>query len=359
MGPRQCGKTTLAKQLGGIYFDLEQPSSQLELDIRWDELVAGDELIILDEAQEAPDLFARLRGAIDLDRKRNGRFLLLGSVSPNLITGISESLAGRLASLELSPFLLPELPDGKLDELWLYGGYPDGGVLNSESFGAWQESYLQLLCQRDLPRWGLPAKPRTTERLLHMLVATQGQALNASKLGSALSLDHKTVTSYIEFLEGAYLVRRLDPFHVNIKKRLVKSPRILWRDSGLMHAMQGIKERDQLFLQPWVGHGWESFVIEQTLSTLAALGKSVRPFWFRTSDGFELDLVLDWGTERWAIEIKLTSDPSPSDLQRLDKTADMIEASQRILICRVQQPMEGKNSLVTNLSDWTKRLLAI
>jgi hypothetical protein len=221
----------------------------------------------------------------------------------------------------------------------------------------WQQSYLDLLCQRDLPGWGLPAKPRTTQRLLRMLAAMQGQPLNASKLGASLALDSKTVTSYIDFLEGAYLVRRLPPYHANIRKRLVKSPRILWRDSGLLHVMMGVQGLDQLFSQPWVGQGWEGFVIEQTLSTLAATGARVQPHWFRTSDGYELDLVLDWGNERWALEIKLSSNPSNSDVERLRKSAGMIDASRCILLCRIARPIEGDRLLVTGIEDWLDSLV--
>ena len=309
LGTRQCGKTTLAKQFGGRYFDLEQQGVQVLLDAKWDELVAGRELIVLDEAQQAPSTFPRLRGAIDADRKRCGRFLLLGSVSPALMQNVSQSLAGRLAVVHLSPFILPELTTGQMDDLWLFGGYPEGGIVDSTMFGPWQESYLGMLIQRDLPAWGLPAKPQTTDRLVRMLAALQSQTLNASQLGSSLSLDSKTVQSYCDFLEGAFLIRRLQPYFTNIKKRLIKSAKVFWRDSGLLHSMLGVRDMEQLFSQPWVGHSWEGFVIEQTLATLAAVGKPAEPLFFRTSDGHELDLVLDWGVERWAVEIKLTSNP--------------------------------------------------
>ena len=356
LGPRQCGKTTLARQFGGAYFDLEQEGAQALLDARWDALTAGRELIILDEAQSAPAVFPRLRGAIDEDRKRNGRFLLLGSVSPALMKSISESLAGRLAVVELSPFILPELPSGRMDDLWLFGGYPEGGILDPAMFGPWQDSYLKMLIQRDLPAWGLPAKARTTERLVRMLAALHGQTLNASQLGTALALDGKTLAGYCDHLEGAFLIRRLQPYFANVRKRLVKSAKVFWRDSGLLHFLMGVADVEQLFSQPWVGHGWEGFIIEQTLSTLAAVGKPVQPYFFRTSDGYELDLVLDWGVARWAVEIKLTSNPSTDMLDRLNKTADMIDAARRILVCRVSRPIETDTLLVVNPSGWIRRL---
>jgi hypothetical protein len=357
LGPRQCGKTTLAKQIGGTYFDLEQEGSQAQLDAQWNKLMAGRELIILDEAQSAPAIFPRLRGAIDEHRKRNGRFLLLGSVSPALMKTVSESLAGRLAVVELSPFIMPELPHNRTDDLWLFGGYPQGGILDKAMFGPWQDSYLKALIHRDLPAWGLPAKAKTTERLIRMLAALHGQTFNASQLGSALALDSKTVASHCDYLEGAFLIRRLLPYFANIHKRLVKSAKVFWRDSGLMHVLSGVNNIEQLFSKPWVGQSWEGFVIEQTLEALAAVGKRAQAFFFRTSDGYELDLVLDWGNERWAVEVKLTSNPSPDMIARLNKVADMIDASRRILVCRAALPIENDTLLVANPATWLKKLV--
>lgn len=330
LGPRQCGKTTLARQFEGAYFDMETAGSQVRLDAEWDALVCGDKLVIIDEAQQAPEVFSRLRGAIDADRKRNGRFLLLGSVSPALMETVSESLAARLGFVRLTPLILPELGAERLDDLWLRGGSPDGGMLDPAMFPEWQDSYLEALVTRDLPSWGLPARPERTRRLLGMLAAIHGRALNASQLGGSLALDHKTVLRYCDFLEGAFLTRRLQPYAANVKKRLVKTPRIFWRDSGLLHAVMRISDLDALYHQPWLVHSWEGFIIEQTIAALGASGKRAEPFLFRTAGGYELDLVLDWGTERWAVEIKLTSDPSPSDIDRLNKTADMIDAARRV-----------------------------
>ncbi len=356
LGPRQCGKTTLAKQMGGRYFDMESPGSQTRLDAEWDQLAAGTERVIIDEAQQAPAVFSRLRGTIDADRQRKGRFLLLGSVSPALMENISESLAGRLGLVRMSPLILPEVGEPRMDDLWLFGGYPDGGILQAEMFPQWQQDYLETLATRDLPAWGLPAKPQLTLRLLAMLAAVHGQPLNASQLGASLALNHKTVLTYCDFLEGAYLIRRLPPFFSNLSKRLVKSPRVYWRDSGLMHGLMNVADMEQLYAQPWLGHSWEGFVIEQTLAALTATGQHVQPFFFRTSDGHELDLVLDWGTRRWAIEIKLTSDPSPQMLTRLDQTARMIDADKQILICRIAKPFQNERLVVTNLASWMDEL---
>jgi predicted AAA+ superfamily ATPase len=356
-GPRQCGKTTLAQQLSGVYFDMETAGSEARLDAEWEGLVSGRRLIIIDEAQNAPGVFSRLRGTIDADRRRNGRFLLLGSVSPGLMESVSESLAGRLGLVRMTPFILPELKAGQMDDLWLRGGYPDGGILDAPMFPEWQDSYLEMLATRDLPSWGLPAKPRQTMRLLAMLAAVHGLPLNASQIGSSMALDHKTVLSHCDFLEGVYLIRRLQPFSTNIRKRLVKRPRVLWRDSGLMHALMGVTDLDHLYRQPWLGHSWEGFVIEQTLDTLSAAGLRATPYFFRTSDGYELDLVLDWGTDRWAIEIKLTSNPSAAMVDRLNATADLIDASRRVLVCRIARRIETEKLLVASLPVWLKRLV--
>jgi predicted AAA+ superfamily ATPase len=356
VGPRQSGKTTLAQQIGGIYLDLEIDASAVRLDAQWDDLVSGGDLLILDEAQNAPELFPRLRAAIDTDRKRNGRFLLLGSVSPALMTAVSESLAGRMAIVRLSPFLLGEVGAERLDDLWLRGGFPDGGILNADMYPSWQESYLDLIAMRDLPSWGMPAKPQQSRRLMAMLAASHGQPFNASQLGSGLGIDYKTVQRYVDFLEGAFLVRSLAPLSGNSRKRLVKTPRVYWRDSGLLHALHRVSSMEHLFGQPWVGASFEGFVIEQTLAMIDATAKRPSPFFFRTSDGYETDLVLDWGDEVWAVEVKLTSNPTRKSLARLAKTAEMIGAARRFLICRIGDPIDGDALVVTNLPDWLDRV---
>ena len=357
LGPRQSGKTTLARRLGGVYFDMEAAGSAARLDAEWDALARGRKLVVIDEAQREPAVFARLRGTIDADRKRNGRFLLLGSVSPTLMTNVAESLAGRLGLVRLTPFILSELPAGRLDDLWLRGGYPDGGILEPEMFPDWQAHYLDALVSRDLPQWGLPARPQQTMRLLAMLAASHGQPLNASQIGASLALDHKTVLRYCDLLDGAFLIRRVPPFSGNVRKRIVKTPRVYWRDSGLLHALMNVADLDQLYRQPWLGHSWKGFVIEQTLAILAAAGKRAQPFFFRTSDGYELDLLLDWGTDRWAVAVKLTSDPSTDMIARLHKTADLVDASRRVLVCRIGRPIENPTLLVSDLAGWLRWLL--
>lgn len=357
VGPRQAGKTTLARSLAGVYFDLEQEQDQLKLDLEWDKLVTGRKLLILDEAQEWPSLFKRLRGAVDRRRKRNGRFLLLGSVSPSLMRHVSESLAGRMAMVELTPFLWQELTGVRRRRLWLHGGYPDGGVLKPSQYPLWQQSYLEILTSRDLPNWGLPAKPQLTMRLLRMLAAVHGQTLNASQLGQSLDISYKTVKSYLDYLEGAFLIRQLQPFYKNLKKRIVKSPKIYWRDGGLLHALLNVSSEEQLLNQAWVGADWEGFVIEQILGTLQLSQTSFSPFFLRTNDRYEIDLLLELGRELWAIEIKLTSSPARSDFQRLNKIADLVGAKRRILISRTRQTVDNAATTSCNLDSFLQQLV--
>ncbi len=356
VGPRQCGKTTLAQSLGGRYFDLEDEADVLKLDLSWDQLIEQRDLVVLDEAQSYPPVFKRMRSAIDRRRRDTGRFLILGSVSPALMREVSESLAGRLGLVELTPFFLDEVGAEALDALWLNGGFPDGGILGTDAMPGWQRNYLALLAQRDLPAWGLPSKPQMTERMFKMLAVAHGTPWNASAIGQSLGLNFQTVNSYMDYLEGAFLLRRLPPFHANIRKRLVKSPKVYWRDSGLLHALSGVSTMDALLSQPWVGASWEGFVIQQALASLNAYDGDCAPFYLRTSDQYEIDLLLDFGAKRWACEIKLTADPHADDLARLNKVADLIGAEKRILISRTLKPMEAGNSASLNLPGFLGKL---
>lgn len=350
VGPRQCGKTVLASSLAGRYFDIEQEPDRLRADLEWDGLVAGTELAIFDEAQTWPDLFARLRGAIDRDRKRNGRFLLLGSISPTLMSQVSQSLAGRLSIVELTALTASEVETpAQRRRHWLFGGYPDGGVLAGAGFPRWQRDYVDLLVQRDLPTWGLTARPATTRRLLRMIAATHGQEWNASQIGRSMALSYHTVNRYMDFLEGAFLVRRLPPYHANIRKRLVKRPKVYVRDTGLLHALMNVSSEDSLLHQPWVGASWEGYAIEQLLAALQHADRVFDAYYFRTSDQFEIDLLIELDTERWAVETRLTTRPRRRDLGRLSTSADLVGADRRFLVCRRSDFIEGRGHVVCDL----------
>lgn len=352
VGPRQSGKTTLAKSLRGIYFDLEQDEDRVRLDAMWPELVAQKQLVVLDEVQTWPDVFRRLRGAIDVSRKRNGRFLLLGSASPFLMREVGESLAGRLGILELTPFLVDELGEAEKNRLWAFGGFPDGGVLKPKQFGTWQKNYLQLMAQRDLPTLGLSANSQTTQKLFHMIAAVHGGMWNASEIGRSLGISYHTAQAYTDLLEGAFLIRLLAPYAANLKKRLVKTPKVYWRDSGLLHVLRGLTVPRTLLSQPWVGSSFEGYVIEQIVGAYTRRGMAVEASFYRSHLGDELDLVLRVDGKMQAFEIKLSSSPSPQDVEKAKRIAATIGAQRLNVICRTSKPVRSNSLWITTLEEY-------
>ncbi len=316
------GKTTLAlaltRERPSLYLDLERPADLQKLeDPEWFLRAQEDRLVVLDEVQRMPGLFGVLRGLIDEDRRsgrRTGRFLLLGSASRDLLSHSGESLAGRIAYLELTPFHALEVaPDGPaVDALWVRGGFPESWLAPDETASrVWRDQFLRTYLERDLPQFGFRFPAATMRRLWTMLAHRQGALLNASELGRALGISSPTVSRYLEALEDLMLLRRLPPWSENRGKRLVRSPRIYWRDPGLLHALLGIPDRDALFGHPVLGASWEGFVIEQLLSVLPEA--SAQPHFYRTATGVEMDLVLEWtGGARWAIEVKRGQDTAPS-----------------------------------------------
>ncbi len=353
VGPRQVGKTTLARIISSVYYDLELEEEKLRLDLQWNNIVDSNNIIILDEARNYPEIFPRIRSSIDKERKKNGRFLILGSVSPALMKEVSEMLTGRIAICELTPFSIIEMGKTKVDPLWFKGGYPDGGILKNNNYPVWQRNYLDLLAMRDLPQWGMPSRPQVTKRFFKMLAVNNGQQWNASQIGKSMGVSYHTVNSYLDYLEQVYLLRRLQPYHVNIKKRLVKSPKVYWRDTGLLHSLLGIGEMDELLVQPWVGTSWEGWIIEQILIFLNNSDVNYDgPYYFRTNDGFELDLIIIISGKIWAFEIKLSSSPGRSDMNRLIKTSDLINPYKRVLISRTENPVIGQGIISTNLNHF-------
>jgi len=315
LGPRQVGKTTLARKIQkeyelSTYLDLEFQKDYLKLEDAETYLRQFENhLVIIDEVQRKKDLFPALRALIDLNR-RPGRFLILGSASPDLLRNSSESLAGRIAYHELTPFLLPELGKSfKIENVWMYGGFPDA-LMKSKYWLNWMNNYVKTYFERDLPNLGFPADSLTGERLWTMLAHYHGNLLNYAELGRSLELNINTIKSYIGFLRNAFLIRIIEPFYTNIKKRLVKSPKVYIRDSGIMHYLSGIENPEQLTGHPKQGASWEGFVIEQIIPLLPVN----RKVWFyRTHDGAELDMVVTRGNRPVAsIEIKYGSDARPT-----------------------------------------------
>lgn len=315
IGPRQVGKTSLAKQIrkyypDSIYLDMELQNDFLKLEDAETYLAQfEDHLIIIDEVQRRKELFPVLRALIDMNRKP-GRFLLLGSAAPDLIRDSSESLAGRIAYYELSPLLTKEiLPKYKLSDLWFRGGFPDP-FLNLDIWLDWMNNFINTYFERDLPNLGFPADSITGKRLWLMLAHLHGNLVNYSEIAKSLELSLHTIKKYIAFLENAFLIRTIQPYHSNIKKRLVKSPKVYIRDSGILHFLLGIESHEQLMGNPKMGASWEGFVIEQLIPQIP-LNRQF--FFYRTHDGAELDLVITKGGIPFCgIEIKYGSDVRPS-----------------------------------------------
>ncbi|MFQ5754005.1 MAG: ATP-binding protein, partial [bacterium] len=259
-----------------------------------------------------------------------------------------------LSLVELNPFILGELSDAPLTELWLRGGFPDGGILLPGYFPQWQRDYIDLLTQRDLPNWGLNAKPQLMQRLLKMLAAVHGQLWNASQIGQSLGLSYHTVNNYVYFLEETFLIRKLQPWYMNLKKRIVRSPKCYWRDTGILHSLLGVHDYESLLNQPWVGASWEGFVIEQILNTLNTAGLTVDPWFFRTADGTEIDLLFQYKNNLWAIEVKMTTNPSLQDFDNLNHAADLIGADKRVLVTQTTQSVIGKAQISCSLSELLK-----
>ena len=323
LGPRQCGKTTLAKAvIGGSYFDLEKPSDRqvFEGDIEL-ALQRIESPIVLDEAQSMPELFPVLRALIDEDRTRTGRFLLLGSVDPSLVRHISESLAGRVGILELSPFLYPELTSSEpldMTDYWLRGGFPDACLQTDPlAWARWQDAYLRTFVERDLPRYELKASPVEMRRFMTMLAHLHGGLLNASELGRAFGKNYHTIQNYLNLTEGHYLVRRLPPWSGNLGKRLVKSPKIYIRDSGLLHHLLGIAEELDLLASPKRGFSFESCLIEQIITLEQLRGPGTSFSCFKTSGGAEIDLVVERAAETVGYEFKSAASVGRGDASGL------------------------------------------
>jgi predicted AAA+ superfamily ATPase len=312
LGPRQCGKTTLAKHfLEGEYLDLEKPSDQqiflddIEFALRRLQLP-----LIIDEAQTLPELFPVLRSMIDLDRQRTGSYYLLGSVNPALIKHISESLAGRVGIIELTPFLFSEINDLKIafTDFWLKGGFPDALKEKENSkWQRWQENYVRTFIERDIPRFGVKMSPIQIRRLMVMLAHQHGGLLNASDLGRSLGISYHTIGNYLDLMEGHFLIRRLPPYFPNIKKRIVKSPKIYIRDSGVLHNLLGVSSERSLLESPKRGSSWEGFMIEQIISREMLERSGSLFYFFRTHAGAEIDLVIDRGSERIGYEFKCSA----------------------------------------------------
>ena len=358
LGPRRSGKSTLAKatiagEKQSIYLDLERPSDldkltdpELYLDLH------RDNLICLDEIQRRPDLFPVLRSVID-DRGKAGQFLILGSASRNLIRQSSESLAGRIAYLELTPFLLSEVETNvKVAPYWLRGGFPESTLARSNSDSVrWRQNFIRTFLERDVPQLGIRIPAKSLERLWRMCAHYHGQPLNQSVLGGALGVSHTTIRSYLDLLAETFMIRLLPPLLPNLKKRLIKSPRVYLRDSGILHTLLDIETEDDLLGHPVRGSSWEGMVIENILGEF----RDWRGYFYRSAAGAEIDLVLEKGRIRIAVECKLSTAPEVGKgfwgaLQDLE-----IKEASVIAPVKASFPI-GKGIKVTSLSEFIKDL---
>ena len=309
LGPRQCGKTTLARQLAGesqsTYFDLENPVDLARLSQPMTALEPLRGLIIIDEVQRHPDLFPILR--VLLDRKPiRARFLILGSASPELLRQSSETLAGRMAIVEMAGFTLEELNRPDPNRLWLRGGFPRSFLARTEAASsAWREDFIRTFLERDLAQLGVQVPSGTMRRFWTMTAHYSGGIWNSSEIGRSLGEAHTTVKRHLDVLSGALVVRVLEPWYANVGKRLVKSPKVYIRDSGLLHTLLGIGDRRQLDGHPVVGGSWEGFIIEQLLAQLP----KAKAYYWRTQAGAELDLLMFLKGRRIGIEIKRADAP--------------------------------------------------
>ncbi len=366
LGPRQAGKTTLALELArgreAVYLDLESPTDLAKLQEPELYLSAQQgKLVILDEIQRVPDLFPVLRGIVDTRRRqghKTGHFLILGSASIDLLRQSAESLAGRIVYRELTPILLEERGDRITpDTLWVRGGFPESLLAADDPTSMeWRSAFITTYLERDIPQLG-PRIPATTlRRFWTMLAHQQGGMLNAAQLAASLGVSGQTVARYLDLMDDLLLVRRLPPWSGNVGKRLVRTPKVYIRDSGLVHALLGINNLDALHGHPVAGGSWEGQIIE---NLIAAAPPNTGAFFYRTSAGAELDLVLEFNSRtRWAIEIKRSLTPSPSKGFQL--ASDDIHASKRFIVYPGTETIPLKhNTQALSLPNLTKLLRSI
>lgn len=316
LGPRQVGKTTLALEIArsraSTYLDLESATDRARLSEP--ELYFADhadELVVLDEIHRAPGLFETLRGVIDRGRQAGrgaGRFLLLGSAGLELLAQSGETLAGRIAFVELEPLDVTEVDEGRLDRLWVRGGFPESFLAADDAVSLrWRQDFIRTYLERDVPQLGPRIPAETLRRLWTMLAHQQGGLLNAAHLARSLGVSGKTIAHYLDLMVDLLLVRRLQPRLANAGKRLVRSPKVYVRDSGLVHALLGLVDKDAVLGHPVAGPSWEGFAVENVIATAH---RSCEASFFRTSGGAEIDLILAWPDgEEWAIEVKRSMAP--------------------------------------------------
>ncbi len=365
VGPRQCGKSTLARQVAGkipnvVFLDLEKPSDLRKLDdAEFFFQMQKEKLICIDEIQRVPELFPLLRVMVDADR-RPGKFLVLGSASPELIRQSSETLAGRVHFLELTPFTFAELMAADsfgvsdLSLIWTRGGFPESVLAGDETVSlTWRTDFIRTFLERDIPQFGFSIPAVTMRRFWSMLAHYHGQVFNASKLGQSLGVTHPTVRKYLDIMTQTYMVRTLLPLAANLKKRLVKSPKIYIRDSGILHALLEIRNVDDLLGHPVAGASWEGWCLEQILAVMP----DWRPYYYRTSSGEEIDLILERGRQRLAFEFKASMSPRVS--RGFPATLELLQPEHTWIVAPVPEAYPHSSGVtVANIGEVVQALLS-
>ncbi|QBN19866.1 ATP-binding protein [Flavobacterium nackdongense] len=356
LGPRQCGKSTLVKTLAAhwgdsLYLDLQSDGDLAKLDQPSFFFESNaNKIICLDEIQLVPQLFSVLRSVVDKNR-HNGKFVLLGSASRDLIQQTSESLAGRIGMVYLSPFTLNELDQLEgfsLNAFWLRGGFPDSYLADSNDFSEiWRANFIKTFIERDIPQLGFQIPALQLKRLLVMCAHNQGQLINFSKLGESLGLTHPTIRRYIDLLEQTFILRTVLPFEANVKKRLVKSPKVFVRDSGVLHQLLAISDFNSLLSHPVFGSSWEGVVVENVIVN--------KPDWnyyfYRTATGDEMDLILEKGNQRIAIECKAST--APKLTKGFYRALEVVQPQRTFVIIPAPVSYEiGPNITVCGLSEF-------
>ena len=355
LGSRQCGKSTLIRMMSEelpemLYLDLQNRAdyamlSEPTLFFRNN----ADKIVCLDEIQQVPELFSVLRSEIDRDR-RNGRFILLGSASRELLQNTSETLAGRIGLIDMTPFTYEELygsSDFDINRFWLRGGYPDSYLSENDEYSSlWRESFIRTYIERDIPQFGFQITSRQMLRLMLMIAHNHGQLLNSSKLGESLGITHPTVKRYVDVLEQTYLIRSLPPFFANTKKRIVKSPKIYVRDTGLLHQLLQIRTFNDLLGHPVFGASWEGLVVENVCSSV----RNAEFSFFRSATGEEMDLIVQKNGRVVAIECKAST--APQIAQGFWNAVDIIRPDRTFVVAPVERKYEiHENVDVVNLGD--------
>lgn len=359
LGPRQCGKSTLALHLKKtlpelLYLDLENPADLRKIE---DPLMFfeqnRDRLVCLDEIQRRSELFPPLRSILDSGRKK-GQLIILGSASQDLIKQSSETLAGRISYIELTPFLLSEVYKSFDDMLtiWLRGGFPESYLAPDDSIsGRWRVNFIRTFLERDIPQLGITIPSKNIERLWQMCAHSHGQVLNSSKLGESIGVTHHTIKNYLNILEQTFMIRQLQPYSNNLKKRLVKSPKLYIRDTGILHSLLGVETFNDLLGHTIYGQSWEGFVIENIMTEM----HEYKGYFYRTSNGSEIDLILEKGSKKIAIECK--SSTAPEVTKGFYNSLEDLGIDNAWVIAPVKEPYNIKKGIrVASIIDFLKEM---